>query len=415
MNTPKSLRTHILFAGRVNSGKSTLVNLLAGQSVAITSHERGTTTDVVEKTMELRPAGPVVLLDSAGTDDDSTLGTLRVERTFKAMKRADVLVIVTIPGAWGEPEQELLSAAAEQKLPVITVVNKSDTVPEEEVFSALPESKLPPIAVSAVDTSVANRDRFVEKFTSALLSALSEEHFAAQVLLQDLVPEDGHVLMMVPIDSQAPKGRLILPQVQAIRDALDGNAVCTVAKESAFPEIYSRFHRHPDLVICDSQVVKKMIETIPDGIKCTTFSILMARMKGDLGQLASGAAAIASLKENDRVLIAEACTHHAGCEDIGRVKIPTLLQKKCGCKLNFDFYSGNDFPDDLASYAMVIHCGGCMLNRKTMLNRLHTVANADVPVVNYGVCLSYCTGVLNKVLSPFKISSGEPKDAMEQN
>ena len=399
---PKSLRTHILFAGRVNSGKSTLVNLLAGQNVAITSQERGTTTDVVEKSMELRPAGPVVLLDSAGTDDDSTLGVLRVERTYKALKRADALVIVTTPGVWGEPEAELLSAATEDKIPVIMVVNKSDTASKEEVFSALPESKSPPIAVSAVDTSVANRDRFVEQFTAALLTVLPEEHFAAQVLLQDLVPENGHVLMMVPIDSQAPKGRLILPQVQAIRDALDGNAICTVAKESAFPEIYSRFTRLPDLVVCDSQVVKKMIETIPDGVKCTTFSILMARMKGDLGQLAAGAAAIASLKENDRILIAEACTHHAGCEDIGRVKIPALLQKKCNCKLNFDFYSGNDFPDELASYALVIHCGGCMLTRKTMLNRLHTVANAGVPVVNYGVCLSYCTGVLNKVLSPFE-------------
>ena len=234
---PKSLRTHILFAGRVNSGKSTLVNLLAGQNVAITSQERGTTTDVVEKSMELRPAGPVVLLDSAGTDDDSTLGVLRVERTYKALKRADALVIVTTPGVWGEPEAELLSAATEDKIPVIMVVNKSDTAPEEEVFSALPESKSPPIAVSAVDTSVANRDRFVEQFTAALLTVLPEEHFAAQVLLQDLVPENGHVLMMVPIDSQAPKGRLILPQVQAIRDALDGNAICTVAKESAFPEI----------------------------------------------------------------------------------------------------------------------------------------------------------------------------------
>ena len=209
--------------------------------------------------------------------------------------------------------------------------------------------------------------------------------------------------MMVPIDTQAPKGRLILPQVQAIRDALDGEAVCTVAKENAFPEIYSRFTSKPDLVICDSQVVRRMIDTLPDGVKCTTFSILMARLKGDLEQLSRGARAIAGLKENDLVLIAEACTHHAGSDDIGKVKIPMLLQKKCGCKLNFEFFSGTDFPADLEKYKLVTHCGGCMLNRKAMLNRLARVAAAKVPVTNYGICISYCTNVLDQVLTPFKL------------
>ena len=403
-SVPKSLRLQILFAGRINAGKSSVVNLLSGQNTAIISAERGTTTDVVEKAMELRPLGPVLLLDSAGTDDDSSLGALRIERTRRAMERADVLVIVTAPEVWDVPETELLESAGALKIPVLCVINKCETaaVSDEFIARVTELTGSVPVLTSAVDSSTANRSKFIEQLIGALLKVIPEEQLQSPVLLHDLLPANGHVLMMVPIDTQAPKGRLILPQVQAIRDALDGEALCTVAKENAFPEIYSRFTQLPDLVVCDSQVVKKMIETIPAGVKCTTFSILMARMKGDLGQLAAGAAAIASLKENDRVLIAEACTHHAGCEDIGRVKIPALLQKKCNCKLNFDFYSGNDFPDELASYALVIHCGGCMLTRKTMLNRLHTVANAGVPVVNYGVCLSYCTGVLNKVLSPFE-------------
>ena len=401
-NTPKSLRLQILFAGRINAGKSSVVNLLSGQNTAIISAERGTTTDVVEKAMELRPLGPVLLLDSAGTDDNTPLGALRIERTHQAMQKADVLVIVTSPGVWEEPEQELFDRAKDLKLPVLIAVNKCDTaIPEDDFLARLTElSGAAPIVTAAVDP--ANRDRFIEQLVAALLKVLPEDYFQSLPLLNDLLEENGHVVMMVPIDTQAPKGRLILPQVQAIRDALDGNAICTVAKENAFPEIYSRFITPPDLVICDSQVVKTMIDTLPANVPCTTFSILMARLKGDLEQLIHGARAIAGLKENDRVLIAESCTHHAGTDDIGRVKIPMLLQKKCNCKLNFEFYSGADFPADLKKYKLVIHCGGCMLNRRAMLNRLSRLAQVDVPVTNYGICISCCTGVLDKVITPFE-------------
>lgn len=400
-NTPKSLRLQILFAGRINAGKSSVVNLLSGQNTAIISAERGTTTDVVEKAMELRPLGPVLLLDSAGTDDNTPLGALRIERTHQAMQKADVLVIVTSPGVWGEPEQKLFDRAKDLKLPVLIAVNKCDTaIPEDDFLARLTElSGAAPIVTAAVDP--ANRDRFIEQLVAALLKLLPEDYFQSLPLLNDLLEENGHVVMMVPIDTQAPKGRLILPQVQAIRDALDGNAICTVAKENAFPEIYSRFTTPPDLVICDSQVVKTMIDTLPANVPCTTFSILMARLKGDLEQLIQGARAISGLKENDRVLIAESCTHHAGTDDIGRVKIPMLLQKKCNCKLNFEFYSGADFPADLKKYKLVIHCGGCMLNRRAMLNRLSRLAQVDVPVTNYGICISCCTGVLDKVITPF--------------
>ena len=404
-SVPKSLRLQILFTGRINAGKSSVVNLLSGQNTAIISAERGTTTDVVEKAMELRPLGPVLLLDSAGTDDTTTLGALRVERTHLAMERADILVIVTTPGVWDTPEIELLEKAEALKLPVLTVVNKCDTSAVDDGFIAkLTElTGTAPVLTTAADNSAENRDCFIEALIGTLLKIIPEDQLQTPPLLNDLLPSGGHIVMMVPIDTQAPKGRLILPQVQAIRDALDGEAICTVAKENAFPEIYSRFTSKPDLVICDSQVVRRMIDTLPDGVKCTTFSILMARLKGDLEQLSRGARAIAGLKENDLVLIAEACTHHAGNDDIGKVKIPMLLQKKCGCKLNFEFFSGTDFPADLEKYKLVIHCGGCMLNRKAMLNRLSRVGAAKVPVTNYGICISYCTGVLDKVISPFEI------------
>ena len=403
-SVPKSLRLQILFAGRINAGKSSVVNLLSGQDIAIISAERGTTTDVVEKAMELRPIGPVLLLDSAGTDDSTTLGALRVERTHLALQRADILVIITTPGVWEVPEAELLDKARALNIPVAVVVNKCDTAPVDDGFIARVTelTGVAPILTAAADNSSANRDRFIEALVTVLLKIIPEDQLQSPPLLNDLLPSGGHVVMMVPIDTQAPKGRLILPQVQAIRDVLDGNAICTVAKADAFPEIYSRFTSDPDLVICDSQVVKNMIDTLPENVPCTTFSILMARLKGDLPQLINGARAIAGLKENDSVLIAEACTHHAGTDDIGRVKIPMLLQKKCNCKLNFEFFSGADFPADLSKYKLVIHCGGCMLNRKAMLNRLACVAAADVPVTNYGICISYCTNVLDKVLTPFE-------------
>ena len=402
-STPRSLRIQIVFAGRANAGKSSLVNLLSGQDTAIISPTRGTTTDVVEKAMELRPLGPVLLLDSAGTDDDSELGALRVSRTWRAIEKADVLTIVTTPQIWGKDEQQLLELAKQRNIPAVAVINKCDTADISDEFISLltSQTNAAPITVNASDTTPGNRDRFVEAFVSVLLKRLPEEHFQSVPLLHDLLPERGHVVMMVPIDTQAPKGRLILPQVQAIRDALDGDAMCTVAKENMFPEIYSRFTTPPDLVICDSQVVKTMIDTLPPGIPCTTFSILMARLKGDLEQLIAGAKTIAALKENDKVLIAEACTHHAGTDDIGRVKIPALLQKKCNCKLDFEFFSGADFPADLSPYKLVVHCGGCMLNRRAMLNRLYHLANAQIPVVNYGICISFCTGVLDKVITPF--------------
>ncbi|MBQ4328415.1 MAG: [Lentisphaeria bacterium] len=398
-NTPKSLRLQLAICGRVNAGKSTLLNLISGQASAITSPERGTTTDVVEKVMELRPLGPAVLLDTAGVDDDSVLGNLRFQKTAAALDRADAVLLVTTPGVWEDAEETVCSLAKERKIPVLPVVNIFDTPAEKDFTELLKKnSGNTPLQVKAADQT--ERSRFLDALTAALLDILPESR-TVPAFLNDLVPENSLVVMMTPIDTQAPKGRLIMPEVMAIRDALDGNAAVVVAKESAFPEIYNKLNAVPALAVCDSQVVHRLIDTTDEKIPKTTFSILMSRLKGDIVQFAAGTAAINRLEPGSRVLITEACTHHAADNDIGRKQIPMLLEKKCGGKLDFTFYAGADYPADLSSYKLVVHCGGCMLNRKAMLNRMRTASEAGVPVTNYGMCISCCRGVLEKVLSPF--------------
>lgn len=397
--TPKSLRLQLAICGRINAGKSTLLNLISGQEYAITSPERGTTTDVVEKTMELRPLGAAVLLDTAGMDDDSVLGSKRQERTARAIDRADAIMLVTVPGKWDEVENNILKMAKERKVPVVPVINFRETLPDDTfVQSVRQQTGVDPLCVCAADNSC--RSKFLDRLTVTLLDLLPET-LTTPAFLSDLLPEDSLVVLMTPIDSQAPKGRLIMPEVMAIRDALDGNAAVVVAKENAFPGIYRKLNITPALAVCDSQVVHKLIETTPGNIPQTTFSILMSRLKGDIEELAAGCAAIEKLRPGDKVLIAEACTHHAADNDIGKVQIPKLLQKKCGGELNFTFAAGADYPDNLEEYKLIVHCGGCMLNRRAMINRLRTAGEHGVPVCNYGMCISSCRGVIRKVLSPF--------------
>ena len=412
-NTPKSLRLHLMVAGRINAGKSTLFNLISGQDAAITSPERGTTTDVVEKTMELRPLGPVVLLDTAGTDDDSALGNQRGERTDRALDRADAVLLVVNANEWGEPEETLLSRAKARKIPVIPVVNRRGG-PATEAFRSFLRTATGVPALEVCAAAAGERSAFLDRLAGVLPTVLPGEA-AAPPLLRDLVGPGALVVLMTPIDPQAPRGRLILPQVQAIRDALDGDAIAVTAKENAFPRIYGELSRRPDLVVCDSQAVGVMTATTPDGVPQTTFSILMARMKGDLDTLAAGCAAIPSLRPGDRVLIAESCTHHAGDDDIGRVKIPRLLEKTVGGKLAVTVSSGFDWPQNLEQYRLIVHCGGCMLNRRAMLNRLRAAEARGVAVTNYGMCISCCTGVLETVLSPFPSALREYRAALDKN
>jgi [FeFe] hydrogenase H-cluster maturation GTPase HydF len=395
---PKSLRLHIALFGRTNVGKSSFLNLIAGQDVSIVSEQPGTTTDVVEKTMELLPIGPVVFIDTAGLDDTTVLGRKRVEKTEKVFDRADVLLLICEGEQFGEFEQAVCEKAG--KTPVIKIANKSD-LSDVSDHTFLP----------CDSTDVFSREKVLAQLKARLIDVCPEEFIQPPPLVGDLVKPGGIAVLIVPIDLQAPKGRLILPQVSTIRDALDNDAAALVVKEREYTHMLDQLKTPPDIVICDSQVVLKMIGDTPKEIPCTTFSILFARLKGDLPKLAAGAAAIDRLKDGDKVLIAESCSHHAAEDDIGRVKIPRWLRQYCGCDLQIDVYAGRNFPDNLNEYSLVVQCGGCMHNRREILSRIEKCEAAGVPVTNYGLCISQTQGVLKRVLSPFPAAL----DAFERN
>ncbi len=398
--TPKSLRIHIGIFGRTNVGKSSFLNMIAGQDVAITSSVPGTTTDVVEKSMELLPVGPVVFLDTAGVDDTSELGVLRIKKTSAAMDRSEVVVVVTEPQVWGAFETQIADDANAKKLPVIVVVNKVDTDEVSKVWLDIVKKTTDRIIMCSSVGSM-NRERYVSRFKAELMSALPEERLTDPALISDLIHPGGLAVLIVPIDLQAPKGRLILPQVQTIRDALDCDAMSLVVKEREYSHVYSILGKKPDLVICDSQIVMKMVADTPQDVPCTTFSILFSRYKGDLIEEVKGAAMIDKLKNGDKILIAEACSHHAAEDDIGRVKIPRWLRQYTGIDLNVDIASGRDYPENLSEYKLVIHCGACMLTRKEKLVRIQKAREAGVAVTNYGIAISLLQGVLKRVLTPF--------------
>lgn len=389
--TPKGQRLHVAVMGRTNVGKSTLVNLIAGQDVSITSPVPGTTTDVVEKAMELLPVGPVVLLDTGGLDDTSVLGGARVERAMKVLDRADIVVLVREWGREHAVESEVISRAGAANIPVITVYNKADLCSPPEGIQAL----------SCVASRPGERDAFLPALKRAILEVCPDGLVATPPLVGDLVRAAGMVVLVVPIDMQAPKGRLILPQVQTIRDALDSDAAALVVKERELGAYLKMTGLRPDLVVCDSQAVLKTVADTPADVPCTTFSILMARMKGDLQALAAGAAAIGALRAGDRVLIAESCSHHPLEDDIGRVKIPRWLRQYSGAAIEFETCAGHDFAVSPERFRLVVQCGGCMHNRRAMLTRIWRCAGAGVPITNYGMCIAYTQGVLERVLSPF--------------
>jgi len=398
--TPKSLRVHIGIFGRTNVGKSSFLNMIAGQDVAITSPVPGTTTDIVEKSMELLPVGPVVFLDTAGVDDKSELAELRLKRTSSAFDRAEAFVLVTEPGVWGKYEEQIASEAKKRKLPFIVVINKIDIESPDEVFNEV-VNKVSSCIIKCSSVDNVNRDKYVNEFKKYLMELLPDERLEAPSLIGDLVPAGGIAVLIVPIDLQAPKGRLILPQVQTIRDALDSDAATLIVKEREYAHIFSLLSRRPDLIVCDSQIVMKMVADTPIDIPCTTFSILFSRFKGDLCEEVKGAASIDSLVNGDKVLIAEACSHHAAEDDIGRVKIPRWLRQYTGVDLQIDVACGRDYPANLGDYKLVIHCGACMLTRKEKLVRLQKAKDAGVAITNYGIAISMLQGVLKRVLTPF--------------
>ncbi len=416
--TPKALRLHIGIFGRANCGKSSFLNLVTGQDFAIVSDRAGTTTDVVRKSMELLPLGPVTLLDTAGVDDDSELGGLRTGKTREALASADVAILVVEPNLWTAFEEELAAACAAQKTPVVVVVNKTDlATPDPDWLSGLSRvtahvmtASCKPGGAGALHDArreanrEAGREAILLELKRLLLAACPEGFLDPPAILGDLLPSGAGLplaVLIVPIDLQAPKGRLILPQVQAIRDALDSDAAVAVVKEREYRAFLDRLSSPPDLVVCDSQIALKMVADTPGGIPATTFSILFSRFKGDIVAMAEGAAALERLGPGNRVLVAEACTHHALEDDIGRVKIPRWIRQYTGADVEITHACGKDYPEDLAGYDLVVHCGACSLTRRETLWRIERARAAGVPITNYGMAISALQGVIDRTLSPF--------------
>jgi [FeFe] hydrogenase H-cluster maturation GTPase HydF len=395
-STPKGLRLHIAFFGRRNVGKSSLLNALTRQQVSLVSPVAGTTTDPVEKPMELLPLGPVLFIDTAGVDDTGELGVLRVQKTRQVLERTEVAVLVAEAGAWGSFEEDLLRDLAARRIPLVVVFNKTDLRPPDAALTArLAEQK-----IRFVSASAANGVGLVD-LRQALLDVAPADFIDNPAILGDLVGPGELAVLVVPIDKEAPKGRLILPQVQAIRDLLDNDSCCMVVKERELRNALDRLKTPPKLVVTDSQAFLKVAADTPRNVPMTSFSILMARFKGDLHAQVRGTLAIENLRRNDRVLIAEACAHHPVGEDIGRVKIPRWLTLYTGEKLQFEHVQGRDFPADLSPYQLVIHCGACMWNRREMLSRILRCQQAGVPVANYGLTIAYSLGIFARALEPF--------------
>lgn len=393
---PKGIRLHIGLFGRRNVGKSSLLNAMTRQYVSIVSNVAGTTTDPVEKPMEMLPIGPVLFIDTAGIDDEGALGTLRIQRTRQIFDRVDVGIIVSVAGQWGKFEEAILAELSRRKTAAIAVFNKADlAVPAADVLDRLNAQK-----VLCVKT-VASSGEGILDLRQALIQAAPDEFMNAPSILGDLVPAGDLVVLVVPIDLEAPKGRLILPQVQSIRDTLDHNAYCMVVKERELRDALERLKRPPALVVTDSQAFLKVAGDTPPSVPLTSFSILFARLKGDLVDFTCGCMAIDALRPGHRVLIAEACSHHPIGEDIGRVKIPRWLTQYVGGKIEFTHVQGHDFPDDLGSYQLVIQCGSCMTNRREVLTRILRCRQAGVPITNYGMVIAYTLGIFERALAPF--------------
>lgn len=393
METPKGLRLHFGLFGKRNAGKSSLINALANQNISIVSSVAGTTTDPVEKAFELSPIGPVVFMDTAGIDDEGDLGLARVEKSLSVLEWMDIAIVVCEAGTWGSHEENILKKTLNNGTPTIVVFNKTDLCkPTKEHEQALRSR-----GYKVIETSAANREG-ISDLRDAIIQTVLEKTEPDRPLMGELAKAGDTVLLVTPIDTGAPKGRLILPQVQAIRELLDAGAKCFVIKEDRITETLNELKQPPQLVVTDSQVVLRVVKEVPEPIPVTTFSIQMAYSKSDLLEMAIGAAALTKLKPGDKVLIAETCSHHPLKDDIGRVKIPNWLRKTFG-DLNIDIAVGKDFPTDLTPYKVIIQCGGCIVTRRHMLARLRQAKAEGVPMTNYGVTISYLQGVLPRVLA----------------
>ncbi len=384
-------RTHIGFFGLRNAGKSSLVNSVTGQSLSLVSDVKGTTTDPVKKAMELLPLGPVVIIDTPGIDDEGNLGEMRVKRAKQALNYTDIAVLV-VDGQMGmqAADKELVSLFEKKQISYIIAYNKSD------LLSDIPEAKENEIYVSSVNGYNINE-------LKNMIAAKAKVRENSRRIVADLIDENDLVVLVVPIDESAPKGRLILPQQQVIRDVLESGATAVVCKDTEFSETLKSLGKKPKLVITDSQVFDAVSDLTPDDIPLTSFSILFVRYKGNLTAAVHGAAQLDKLKDGDKVLISEGCTHHRQCNDIGTVKMPNWVRNYTKKKLEFEFTSGNEFPEDLSEYALIIHCGGCMLNEREMKSRTEQASDCGVPMTNYGIAIAQMHGILRRSISLFPV------------
>lgn len=387
--TPSGERLHIVFFGRCNTGKSSLANALTGQNMSLVSHVRGTTTDPVRKTMELLPLGPVVIIDTPGFDDESELGGMRIQKTREILAKTDIAVLVADAGqGLDETDRRLLAVFKKQNIAHIIAYNKCDLIDVE-----MPAGKN--------ELFVSAKTGWNIGALKEMLGAVAKNRKQYRPIVADILRPKQLVMLVIPIDEAAPKGRLILPQQMVMRELLDSGCMVTACRDSELTRMLSALAEKPALVITDSQVFKAAAAAVPETILLTSFSILMARYKGMLGTLVEGAEQLGALKDGDKVLISEGCTHHRQCNDIGTVKLPHWIKAYSGVQPEYTFTSGGDFPQDLCLYRLVIHCGGCMLNESEMKNRIQQTADAGVPIVNYGIAIAQMHGILQRALQPF--------------
>lgn len=398
MSKGKESKPHIGIYGRRNNGKSSLINLLAGQNVAIVSDFAGTTTDPVKKSFEITGFGPVILIDTAGIDDTGVLGRKRVEKTLESIKQVDLAILVTAGNSWGEYEEMLVNEFDKTDTPFIVVHNKLDIEMAGATFKTLVDSKHHKGFAETTTRNSSNIDFLV----GLIRRAIPESSYRAPTLLGDLISYGDLVLLITPIDVEAPAGRLILPQVQAIRDVLDNDAVAIVLKEREVDAFLRKTGVKPALAVTDSQIFVKADASIPKDIPLTSFSILLARLKGDFNNYVKGTPKISELKDGDRVLLLESCTHHVSCDDIGRTKIPRWISSFTGKQLSYDVVAGLDtLPRGIEEYSLVVQCGGCMITRKQLVNRLRPAIEAGIPVTNYGMAIAYVQGIYQRAIAPF--------------
>lgn len=388
-STPSANRIHISFFGKRNAGKSSLVNAVTNQQLSIVSDVKGTTTDPVKKAMELLPLGPVVICDTPGFDDDGELGSLRVKKTAEVLRFTDIAVLVVdAQNTKSEADAEIIKEFSSRKIPYIVCLNKCDLLTDRSEISD-----------SEIYTSAVTKEGITS--LKQRLASLGKKNTEEKKIIADLIPSGSTVVLVIPIDGSAPKGRIILPQQQVIRELLEHGCQIMCVRETELRDAFSSLKEKPSLVITDSQVFKKVNEDTPEDIPLTSFSILFARYKGSLEQLVLGAKRLSDIKSADTVLISEGCTHHRQCEDIGTVKIPKLLCKFTGQEPHFEFSSGGEYPEDMSKYALNIHCGGCMLNEKEMQYRIRRSTEQGVPIVNYGIAIAHMNGILKRSLSLF--------------